>query len=173
MVMVRALERFADWVAHWTGVGVIILMGAVTALVTVSVILRYGFSTGIVWGEEVARYLMIWMGFLGASLALRKGAHVGVEMLRARLPLGFRRVVTLVASLAAFFFFAMVLYQGSILVVQVAAKESIVLPVSMLWFYLSIPVGAVLMLIQMAPIIVREWRTGTTTHESVAEERLT
>jgi TRAP-type C4-dicarboxylate transport system permease small subunit len=43
----------------------------------------------------------------------------------------------------------------------------------MLWPYLAIPVGALLMLIQLLPVAIREWRTGTSLHAGEAEERLT
>ena len=158
--MTALIDACADRIARWTGIVIIVLVGAVTGLVFVSVVLRYGFATGIVWGEEAARYMMIWMGFLGASLALRKGAHVGIDMLRAAMPRPICRFLTLVASLVSIAFFAVIVYQGAILVAEVAPKESVVLPVSMMWFYLAIPVGAVLMLIQFVPLVVREWKTG-------------
>ena len=169
----QALERFADRVAYWTGIGVMILVAAFTLLVCVSVFLRYGLSRGLDWSEEAGRYLMIWMGFLGASLALRSGGHVGVSMLREALPRPLRRVVMLVGTFAVFGFFAMVTYQGILLLGMVSSKDSLVLPISMLWPYLSIPVGALLMLIQLLPVAIREWRTGTSLHASEAEERLT
>ncbi len=170
--MLQKLERLTEWLARWTGVAVMVLMAAATGLVIVSVILRYLFFTGIDWGEEATRYLMIWMGFLATSLALRKGAHVGVEMLRAALPSFVRRVITTIAVLSILFFIALVIYQGSILVVQVADKESIVLPVSMAWFYLSIPVGMLLMFIQMLPIAIRAPRTGEVPQASEVETRI-
>lgn len=169
----EALERFADRVAYWTGIGVMILVAAFTLLVCVSVFLRYGLSQGLDWSEEAGRYLMIWMGFLGASLALRNGAHVGVTMLRDALPTPIRRVVLLVGTAAVFGFFAMVTYQGILLLGMVSSKESLVLPISMLWPYLAIPVGALLMLIQLLPVAIREWKTGTGLHVSEVEERLT
>ena len=170
--MLAQLERFADRVARVTGVGVMVLMAVATSLVAISVVLRYVFSTGIDWGEEATRYVMIWMGFLGTSLALRKGAHVGVEMLRAALPLPLRRVVTLIAVLGVLFFLAVVISQGFILIGHVADKESVVLPVSMASFYLAIPLGALLMFVQMLPIAIRAWQTGDIPRASDLETRI-
>jgi len=166
------LDRFTEWLARWTGVGVMVLMGAATALVAVSVLLRYVFFTGIEWGEEATRYTMIWMGFLGMSLALRKGGHAGIEMFRAALPLPLRRVVTMIAVLGILFFFVVVIYQGFVLVGLVAEKESVVLPVSMAWFYLAIPVGMLLMFVQMLPIMIRAWQTGDIPRGSEIETRI-
>lgn len=169
----QTLERLAERVAYWTGICVIVLVAAFTLVVSVSVLLRYGFSLGIDWSEELSRYLMIWMGFLGASLALRNGAHVGVDMVRRALPRSIRRLVILTGSATCLGFFVVVAYQGIHLVGMVWPQPSLVLPVSMSWPYLAIPLGAILMIIQLVPITIREWRTGTFAHVSEAEERLT
>lgn len=168
----QTLERFAERVAYWTGICVMVLVAAFTLLIAVSVFLRYGLSRGLDWTEELGRYLMIWMGFLGASLALRNGAHVGVDMVRAALPRAVRRVVILIGSLIICSFFVMVTYQGIRLVSMVQEQESLVLPISMFWPYLAIPVGTLLMLVQLVPLTIREWRTGSVVHVSEAEERL-
>lgn len=170
--VLRSLERIADRLAYWTGICVMVLVAAFTLLVSLSVVLRYGFGRGLDWSEELGRYLMIWMGFLGASLALRNGAHVGVEMIRQALPRPVRRIVVLVGSLVTFSFLVMVAYQGIRLVGMVWPQESLVLPISMFWPYLAIPVGVLLLLIQLVPMVIREWRSGAPVHASATEERL-
>ncbi len=170
--MLHTLERATERLARWTGFAVMVLMAVATTLVSVSVILRYLFFTGIDWSEEATRYVMIWMGFLGTSLALRKGAHAGVEILRAVLPLAIRRVVTGIAVASMLFFFGVVLYQGSVLVTQVADKESVVIPMSMAWFYLAIPVGMSLMFVQMLPIAIRACQTGDIPQARESETRI-
>jgi len=169
----RDLEWFAERVAYWTGVGVMILVAAFTLLVSVAVVLRYGFGRGLEWSEEAGRFLMIWMGFLGASLSLRNGAHVGVSMLRDALPRPMRRVLMLIGSLIGLTFFVVVAYQGIILLGGVREKTSLVLPISMFWPYLSVPLGLILMIIQMVPMVIREWQIGAAAQVSETEERLT
>lgn len=171
--VLRSLERVADRLASWTGLGVMVLVAAFTLLVSLSVVLRYGFGRGLDWSEELGRYLMIWMGFLGASLALRNGAHVGVEMVREALPRPLRRIVILAGSLITFSFFVMVAYQGIRLIGMVWPQESLVLPISMFWPYLAIPIGMLLMIVQLVPMVVREWRSGAPVHPGATEERLT
>lgn len=56
-----------------------------------NVILRYVFHTGIAASEEVARLMFVWMIFLGAILALRRNAHLGMELVQVRLPRPIRR----------------------------------------------------------------------------------
>ena len=50
-----------------------------------NVVLRYFFNSGLTWAEEASRYLFIWLIFLGAIVASRENAHLGVDTLVRRL----------------------------------------------------------------------------------------
>ncbi len=56
-----------------------LLLVALTLLVFVEVILRFGFGTGVIWAQEVSLYLGAWFILIGASYALRVGAHIAVD----------------------------------------------------------------------------------------------
>ena len=72
--------------------GVIALcLVVMVVLVFGNVVLRYVFNSGIATSEELSRWLMVWLTFLGAIVALREHAHLGVDTLvRALPPLGKR-----------------------------------------------------------------------------------
>ena len=59
----------------------IALMAAMAVLVFANVVSRYVFNYSFIWVEELSRYMMIWVGFLGAGLVLRVGAHIAVDVL--------------------------------------------------------------------------------------------
>ncbi|MDJ0986918.1 MAG: TRAP transporter small permease [Desulfobacterales bacterium] len=44
------------------------------------IILRNVFSSGISWGDPLVRYLVLWVGFIGASLATKEGKHITIEI---------------------------------------------------------------------------------------------
>jgi TRAP-type C4-dicarboxylate transport system permease small subunit len=60
-------------------------MAAMLALMVVmvfgNVVLRYGFNSGIVTSEEAARFLFVWLTFVGAVVAMYEGTHLGVDSL--------------------------------------------------------------------------------------------
>ena len=56
-----------------------LLLVALTLLVFFEVILRFGFGTGLIWAQEVSLYLGAWFILIGASYALRVGAHIAVD----------------------------------------------------------------------------------------------
>lgn len=70
-----------------------ILLVAMTLLVFVEVILRFGFNTGIHWAQEVTLYISAWFVLFGASYGVKVGAHIGVDVLVKQLPHKLRRIV--------------------------------------------------------------------------------
>lgn len=50
------------------------------------VVLRNLFDSGINWGDVFARHLVLWVGFLGATLATREGRHIRIDALIKVLP---------------------------------------------------------------------------------------
>ena len=76
----RAIEAV---IAFFLAVMVVLVFG--------NVVLRYVFNSGIATSEELSRWLMVWLTFLGAIVALREHAHLGVDTLvRALPPMGKR-----------------------------------------------------------------------------------
>ena len=66
-------------------------LAVMVVLVFGNVVLRYVFNSGITVSEELSRWLMVWLTFLGAIVALREHSHLGVDTLvRALPPLGKR-----------------------------------------------------------------------------------
>ncbi|HWL72860.1 MAG TPA: TRAP transporter small permease [Burkholderiaceae bacterium] len=81
-------------------------------LVFGNVVLRYGFNTGITVSEELSRWAFVYVTFLGAIVAMREHAHLGVDSLVKRLPpLG--KKICLVVSLLLMLFATWLFLQGS------------------------------------------------------------
>ena len=52
-----------------------------TLILFVNVVLRYVFSASTSWAEEMIRYLMIWITFIGGSVCVRHSAHIRMDFL--------------------------------------------------------------------------------------------
>lgn len=65
---------------------VAVCLAAMVVLVFSNVVLRYIFNSGIAVSEELSRWLLVWLTFLGAIVALRQHAHLGVDTLVRALP---------------------------------------------------------------------------------------
>ncbi|HKS62279.1 MAG TPA: TRAP transporter small permease [Xanthobacteraceae bacterium] len=87
-------------------------LAVMVVLVFGNVVLRYVFNSGITVSEELSRWLMVWLTFLGAIVALREHSHLGVDTLvRALPPLGKR--ICFVASYLLMLYADWLLLAGS------------------------------------------------------------
>ncbi|MBL8347292.1 MAG: TRAP transporter small permease [Rubrivivax sp.] len=128
------------------------LMAAMAVLVFANVVARYVFNHSFIWAEELSRYMMVWVGFLGAGLVLRVGAHIAVEVFQDWLPRraaqAMRAAVVVVLAVALL----AMLWLG-ILYVQFAwGQETPVLNWNFGLVYVAMPIGALLMLVYLALI---------------------
>jgi len=67
------------------GLLVVLLLTAMVLMVFGNVLLRYGFNSGILVSEELARYCFVWLTFVGAVLTFREHAHMGIETVVQRM----------------------------------------------------------------------------------------
>ena len=67
-------------------------LAVMVVLVFGNVVLRYVFNSGITVSEELSRWLLVWLTFLGAIVALRQHAHLGVDTLVQMLPPAGKRI---------------------------------------------------------------------------------
>lgn len=138
-----ALARLED-----TLIAALLLSGAV--IICVNVVLRYVFSGGLVWAAEFVRYEIIWMVFIGGSVAVRKGIHIGVDVaLHVLPPMGQRILRSAVDVICILFCLALVIY-GAELTRQTQAfgQLTAAMQVPMWTVQLAVPIGAGLMLLR-------------------------
>lgn len=67
------------------------------------ILLRNFFSTGLDWGDSLVRNLVLWTGFIGATLATKEGKHINIDAVSRWLPSLGKNVVTLITHLFSFF----------------------------------------------------------------------
>ncbi|WP_374635213.1 TRAP transporter small permease [Paracoccus sp. (in: a-proteobacteria)] len=79
----------------WVLVG---LLAAMTLMVFVNVILRYGFGDGLDFSDEMSRFCFVWLIFLGAISAMRRNMHMGFDLVVTSVSPGKRRVLLTIAN---------------------------------------------------------------------------
>ncbi len=140
------------------------LLAASCTLVFANVVLRYGFGQSLAWAEEASRYMMIWLAFLGAGLALREGAHIAVETLPDALPHVLARIVRAAAILLVAAFLALILWLGWQYAEFAMMQRTPVLRLPVGYIYLAIPIGMALMLVHLL-LLARRYVTAERTEE--------
>ena len=137
-------SRFERYLVAGNRAIVFTMMAVMATLVFVNVITRYVFNFSIIWAEEVSQYLMIWIAYLGAGLALREGRHVAVEMLQDRLPAALGRRLRMAVGGLVLIFLGVVTVLGFQFAVFVWNQETPVLNISLGIPSLAIPIGSLL-----------------------------
>lgn len=144
------------------------LLAIMALLVFANVVLRYLFGFSLSWVEEVTRYMMIWLAWLAAGLALREGAHIAIDSLQAALPRHIARVVRLVVVLCILGFFAALVWLGLQYALFAWNQTTAVLRLSLGAIYLAIPLGSLLMIAHLL-LIAADLVNRDLTPEEVAQ----
>jgi TRAP-type C4-dicarboxylate transport system permease small subunit len=133
-ILIRAIELI-----------VIALMGTITVLVIAEVALRGLADTSLIVTDELSRYLMIWTAMLAATVLVYEDGHLRTTMLPDALPPRAARALYLVSDVIVLCFLGAVVGSSVALLAAVREQNTIMLGVSMLWFYAALPVCGTLM----------------------------
>ncbi|MDF1590599.1 MAG: TRAP transporter small permease [Desulfobacterales bacterium] len=85
---------------------------SMAALVAVQVFFRYVLNHSLFWSEELARFLLIWLTFLGASVAYHRRAHPGIDMFSLLLPACLKKSAVICVHLASIGLFSVMIVYG-------------------------------------------------------------
>ena len=143
-------------------VGVIMLVTSL--MILVNVILRYFFKSGIHWSDEMVRYLMILLTFVGCSICVRTGTHISVDLLMAILKPESKgkRYLQYFINLVGILFSALIAFFGIQIVIRniVNPQLSPALQIPMYIPYLSVVIGFALSALRYLQLLVNNNRKG-------------
>jgi TRAP-type C4-dicarboxylate transport system permease small subunit len=126
------------------------LLVAMSFTVFGNVVCRYFLDASLAWYEEVSRFLLIWIVFLGAVIAFIKGDHLGIDVLLIFLPPRPRQVVVVAADLLVLLALAIMFQGGWEMAMDSLASGWVAssVPIPYGWVYMVGPVSAGLMFVQ-------------------------
>ncbi len=134
-------------------------MGFMLVLVFAQVITRYVFNYTPSYGEELARYLFVWVVFLSLPLVAKAGGHMAIETLTVRLKGAKLKFCRIVADVFTMAFLLIMVVQGAKMVQLTDFQTSAALEIPMSWVYVVIPVGCAAMLLVVVGNLIRLIRT--------------
>lgn len=138
------------------GWALILGLSAMAVIVFTNVSLRYLTNNSIPWADEVARYLMIWMTFIGAGLVLRQGGHVAItnlsDLMTTRAQQALRGFIVLL--LLAFFGFMVWVGHDYMTRMQFQRTPATRIPFS--YIYAAMPIGFALLIVHLL-LIARDF----------------
>ena len=128
------------------------LMFAMVLLVFFQVISRALFDSSFSWTTELARYMMIWVVFLGGGIAFQHAAHISIEALAEKLSNVWKKVVQAFVAIACIAFFIILIVTGIEFSSASMTQTSPALQIPMGLVYLAIPISGVLQILNVIDI---------------------
>ena len=123
-----------------------IALGVMSIVVFAQVVFRLT-SGSLPWSEELARYLMIYMVYVGTSIGIKRNSHIAVEVIMDRCPAKAQKVVEVLVDLLMMAAFGILCYYGMKIVNITMMQKSPAMQIKMGYIYLSMVLGGALMLL--------------------------
>ena len=145
-----------------------------TSLTFVNVVSRYVFSASLSFSEEITTYLFVLLSLLGAAIAAKRGAHLGLSILTDRVGPKTSRVLGIISMLFATVFSAIICYYGVLMALSQFNKGQLTAGTQLPeWIFGSfVPIGALFVTIRFAQNLFRLITGKEIQHEDVVAEAL-
>jgi len=131
----KAAERVQDAIA-------VALFAVMFGVIILQVVLRYVFNAPLVFTDELAAYLFVWISFLGWTLATRRRIHIGIGVVADRLPAAVRRILHALWCLASIAFALVLLVVGLMIVRRNGDVRMVSLDFAVWPVYVVVPLAA-------------------------------
>ena len=150
--MASAVDRAIGWLTE--PLVVLLVLAEVTVLFS-GVVARYAFSEPLVWTDELASILFLWLAMLGAVVALRRGEHMRMTAVVATLSGARREFFEAFALAAALAFLLLVLHPAWEFAREEVVISTPALDISNAWRAAALPVGTALMIVAALARLLR------------------
>ncbi|RKQ35821.1 TRAP transporter small permease [Oceanobacillus halophilus] len=159
-------------IVGYINVGMKHLLNVIMAILVIStflqVVFRFVLENPLAWTEELARYCLIWLTFLGAAYTMSLKQHIVVEFFTNLFPPFGRKIFQMLAAIVSLLFFTLMIYQGIQLSLSAVSQLSPVLRLPMGAIYAVIPIGGLFLAINLISVIIHDMKKGDDAHDDSA-----
>ncbi len=152
-LLIRASRITNRWVEY-----VLASFGITMAfIVALQVFCRYILNHSLFWSEELARYLLIWLSFLGATAAYYRKIHPAIDLLTQRLGKKSLRLCRILVNLASLTLFTVMIYHGAEFAYFIRAQISPALGIPKWIIFAIIPISGTIFLLHCLDFLIGEF----------------
>jgi TRAP-type C4-dicarboxylate transport system permease small subunit len=145
---IKILERAGSLLAAGSGAVSALFLAGMTAVTLLGVFFRYVVQDPFQWTEELARFLMLWSGFLAMNVAMHHGQHLNIDIIVRILPRWISKILGYISLLLIGYFLVVLTTKGYSMTAKTMMQASS-MKFSMSWIYMAVPLGAALTLVQV------------------------
>ncbi len=144
------------------------MLASMVLVMGVQVYYRYVLNDSLIWAEELARYLLVWISFLFLGIGFQRGELIAVDFFRERIPRAWSLLLLVLGYTIAIAFLLVLAWYGFKFaevnglqtlpafdfIWSALSGDGAALNVSAWWIYASVPIGALLLAAHMAVTMV-------------------
>lgn len=149
------LLKFEDALNKIEGWFMIIGIAAMGVIMTLEVFFRL-FFFALTWSEELAKYIFVWVVFIGMCYGIGKGLHIRMELLEEKMPPVIKKLMLIVGDIILILLFIYLLGPSWEYFVSQCSQKVATIPIHMGYVTIVVPISFVLCLIQIALDIVKQ-----------------
>ena len=131
----HALDTLAGW-------AIVAMLGAMVAVVSLQVLLRYVLNSSLGFADELSRLTFVWSIFLGIPLGVRLGSHIGMELFSSRLPPKLQDILARLMAAVAAAMMVLVAWQTAVVAFDQWDEMMASMNASAAWFIVAVGVGS-------------------------------
>lgn len=135
-----------------------ILFVIMFGILIAQIIYRQILNSPLVWSEELAILLFVYIGLLGISMGIKKKQHVYIDFLYKKFPEKFRKIADVFINVVVFLSITGMIVIGYKVFLRKRIFELIALKISAGWMYIALPLIGILMLIRFIQSIFQSQR---------------
>ncbi|MEP7032121.1 MAG: TRAP transporter small permease [Pseudolabrys sp.] len=157
-----------DWIA-------LVLFWSLAFIVFLQFFTRYVLNDSLAWTEEIARYGLMWVAFIGGAMVTRKNTHIAVELLsNVMKPSPLRSALLASVDAIKLGFLALLAYFSVTIIERMAIQRMTVFDLPMSYVYAGVALGCFMMLARQMQNFWRNakdrWRTPHEVTQQVAAD---
>jgi len=126
-----------------------LLMCALIICVFAQVLFRFVVEQPLAWTEELARFILVWLTFLGAAYAMSLKAHVSIDFFVKKLPSSLYKASLVLSTLISIAFFYILVTEGYSMTTRTMGQLSPVLEIPMGIIYAVIPISGIILIVNI------------------------
>ena len=136
---------------------VMVVYGVLTVVAFAQVVVRYALGGSLPWSEEAVRFLFIWLSFLGFSVTMNRGGHIGVDFFVDLAPRAVKRALALASDGLILGFLVFLGTQGWGVAQVTMNNRSPAMQIPMGYVYAVFPISALLLILYTLRVAYRHW----------------
>ena len=145
--MKKIIKIFSDYIDKGVCFITIFLTIVLSGLMAVGVFYRYVLNNSIYWSGEVSRYLLVYITFLGGTIAYKRGAHVGIDIIIENFSIKVKKFFHFVIHLCFVIFWLIILIKSFKLYPLYFMEKTATLEIPYAIPFTSLPLSALIWII--------------------------